>query len=127
MMKIFDLDIFADVHVLRSPDTKKVVLKKMSLCLSVCLSVCDHDSGQTAGDINSKFCIYEYNLPLANWLDFEQNRQTGSSSLLQWKNRNLQIFRQLLSLNKFIKNSYVLRIKFETNCLKKVFRNSYRK
>ena len=64
MMKIFDLEIFADVHVLKSPDTKKVVFKKISVCLCVC--VCDHDSGQTATDINSKFCIYEYNLPLEN-------------------------------------------------------------
>ena len=41
MMKIFDLEIFADVHVLKSPDTEKVVFKKcLCVCVSVCVSVC---------------------------------------------------------------------------------------
>ena len=61
MMKIVDLEIFADVHVLKSPDTEKVVFKK---CLCVSLCVCDHDSGQGAVDSNSKFCIYVYYVPL---------------------------------------------------------------
>ena len=63
MMKIFDLEIFADVHVLKSPDTEKVFFY-MSMSVCVCVCVCDHDSGQTAIGINSKFCIYRYNLSL---------------------------------------------------------------
>ena len=37
MVKKFDVEIFVELSVLRSPESKKVVYKK---CLSVCVCVC---------------------------------------------------------------------------------------